>query len=78
MMLQGAPQPADPSDVRPNPPTPAQVAVVGYDLWQNHYSGEKDIIGNIVKIEGMPPSEGYPPAFSGHYGAPSSTRIRTP
>jgi predicted permease len=44
----------DPGDVRLNPPTPRQVAVLGYDFWQNHYSGDKGIVGKIVKINGVP------------------------
>ena len=32
----------------------AQVAVVNYGFWQSHYGGAPDVIGKILKIEGIP------------------------
>ena len=33
---------------------PAQVAVLGYGFWQRHYGGARDVIGKVIKVEGVP------------------------
>jgi predicted permease len=43
-----------PDDVNLNAGTPALVAVLSYGFWQRHYGGSRDILGKIVKIEGVP------------------------
>ncbi len=35
-------------------PSPITSAVLGYQFWQRHYGGRRDIAGRIVKIEGSP------------------------
>jgi predicted permease len=37
-----------------DPATPAQVAVLGYDLWQRRFAGSPDVIGKTLHIEGHP------------------------
>ena len=32
----------------------SQVAVVSYGFWQSHYGGAPDVIGKVLKIEGIP------------------------
>lgn len=42
-----------PADVNLRAP-PAQVAVLGYGFWQRHYGGARDVIGKVIKVEGVP------------------------
>jgi predicted permease len=32
----------------------AQVAILGYGFWRNHYGSARDVIGKTIKIEGVP------------------------
>ena len=33
---------------------PEPVAVIGYDFWQRHWAGDPRVIGEVIKIEGLP------------------------
>jgi predicted permease len=44
----------EPSDVDLNSAQPQQIAVLGYGFWQRQFSGARDIIGKILKIENVP------------------------
>jgi predicted permease len=43
-----------PEDVELNSPTPTMVAVLGYGFWQDHYGGDRRVIGKTIRIEGIP------------------------
>jgi predicted permease len=38
-------------DERPGAP---RVAILGYDLWQNRYAGDRSVVGRIVRVNGVP------------------------
>jgi len=44
----------EPVDVNLDAAVPEQVAVLGYHFWQRHYNGARNIIGQTIKIEGLP------------------------
>lgn len=43
-----------PQDVDLKAASALQVAVLGYDFWQNHYAGDPGVIDKTLKIEGIP------------------------
>jgi len=43
-----------PEDVDLRAAAATQVAVLGYSFWQRRYGGDRGVIGNMLKIEGIP------------------------
>lgn len=43
-----------PSDVNQQAVRPESVAVIGYGLWQRHWSGDAGVLGEVIEIEGLP------------------------
>jgi len=43
-----------PQDAPLDSAAPARIAVLGYAFWESHYGGARDVIGKIVRIEGVP------------------------
>jgi predicted permease len=42
-----------PGDVNLHSGAPAQVAVLGYDFWRNQLGGNRSVIGETIRVEGM-------------------------
>ncbi len=43
-----------PGDVDDTTLEPARVAVIGYSFWQRHYGGNRNAIGQRIRVEGQP------------------------
>lgn len=43
-----------PEDSNPNGGATSQVAVIGYEFWQNRFGGTLDVVGKQIRVEGHP------------------------
>jgi predicted permease len=44
----------EPADVKLEKGARADIAVIGYGLWQRYYAGDPDVVGKTVRVEGIP------------------------
>jgi len=50
----GAPPPAPPPPGTPLPPPPPQKALLDHGAWKTHFSGDRHVLGKVVRLNGRP------------------------